>query len=75
MRKEKTLFILGLWIIILPFLGLPSLWKNILFAITGLMLFYLSYLFKYEAKSRIDKIENRAKTFVDSANNNKDLNI
>jgi len=66
MRKEKTLFIIGIWIIILPFLGFPDTWRKIFFIITGFMLVYLSYIYYQQAKSRISKNENRSKTFIDN---------
>jgi len=66
MRKEKTLFIIGIWIIILPFLGFPDTWRKIFFIITGFMLVYLSYIYYQQAKSSISKNENRSKTFIDN---------
>lgn len=66
MRKERSLFIIGFWIIILPFLGFPDNWKKVLFIITGLALFYLAYLFSFEARSRISKSKNTEKSFVDN---------
>jgi len=67
MRKEKTLFIIGLWVIVLPFLGFPGLWKTIIFILTGLILIYLGYLFYMEAKNRLAKIEeNQTKLFIDN---------
>jgi len=69
MRKEKTLLIMGLWVIVLPFLGFPSLWRAILFVITGIFLVYLSYLFYAETKARLPKEENETKVFVDNIGN------
>jgi hypothetical protein len=66
MRKEKTLFIIGIWIVILPFLGFPDTWRKILFIITGFMLIYLAYIYYEEVKDRIAKNDNRSKTFVDN---------
>lgn len=66
MRKEKTLLIIGVWVAILPFLGFPSPWRNILFLITGLAIMYLSYLFYLEFKARSSKDINHSKTFVDN---------
>lgn len=67
MRKEKTLLIIGLWVLILPFLGFPSSWRSVLYVITGVSLIYLSYLFYLEAKSRLMKINNnQTKTFIDN---------
>lgn len=74
MRKEKTLFIIGLWVIVLPFLGFPGLWKTILFILTGLTLIYLGYLFYMEAKNRLIKIEeNQGKLFVDNINEDRQI--
>lgn len=69
MRKEKTLFIIGLWVIILPFLGFPNNWRKILFILTGLAIMYLAYLFYLETKARIARITNQSKNFVDNIEN------
>lgn len=66
MRKEKTLFIVGIWVAILHFLGFPSNWRKILFLITGLAIMYLAYLFYLEVKERLSKDVNHSKTFVDN---------
>jgi len=66
MRKEKTLFIIGLWVAILPFLGFPVFWRNILFLITGLAIIYLAYLFYLEVKVRLSKDINHNKPFIDN---------
>jgi hypothetical protein len=66
MRKEKTLFIIGLWVIILPFLGFPNNWRTVLFFITGLAIMYLAYLFYLEVKARLAKNADQSKTFVDN---------
>jgi hypothetical protein len=66
MRKEKTLFIIGLWVIVLPFLGFPGSWKMVMLILTGISLIYLGYLFYMENKDRLSKIENQAKSFIDN---------
>lgn len=71
MRKERTLFFIGIWVGILPFLGFPNSWRKIIFIITGLALIYLSYLFRQEAKARIGafKLNNDEQTmdsFIDN---------
>lgn len=66
MRKEKTLLIIGLWIMILPFLGFTSSWRRILFLISGLAIIYLAYLFYLEYKVRVRKEINHSKTFIDN---------
>lgn len=70
MRKERSLFIIGFWIMALPFLGFPDLWRKVFFILTGLILIYIGYLFSFEARVRISKKETSAKTFVDNMNQN-----
>lgn len=44
MRKAYILLILGIFIAILPYLGFPYSWKDILFTISGFILIFFSYL-------------------------------
>lgn len=69
MRKEKTLFIIGLWVVILPFLGFPNSWRKALFFITGLAVMYLAYLFYLEVKARLAKDISQSKSFIDNVDN------
>lgn len=66
MRKEKTLLIIGLWVIILQFLGIPNNWRKIVLVITGIAIMYLAYLFYLEVKARLSKDTIHSKTFVDN---------
>ncbi|MES2930190.1 MAG: hypothetical protein V4665_00180 [Patescibacteria group bacterium] len=68
MRKERTVFIVGLWVIILPFLGFPTSWRKALFVITGFALIYLSYRFYQHASAKRPSplAENRSKSFIDN---------
>lgn len=66
MRKEKTLLIIGLWVVIFPFLGFPIIGRKILLLITGLAIVYLSYLFYLEVKTRFKNDINNSKTFIDN---------
>lgn len=43
MSKRQILGIIGVWVIILPFLGLPSSWKSILLVLTGIGICSLAY--------------------------------
>lgn len=71
MRKEKTLFIMGLWIVVLQFLGFPNTSRKVLLVITGFLIIYLAYLFYIESKMRIIKNSERSKTFVDNIESSK----
>lgn len=66
MRKEKALFVIGIWIMVLPFSGFPSLWRTLLFLATGLVIMYVAYLFYLQAKKNMPKEENHNKSFVDN---------
>lgn len=58
MSKIKIIFVLSIWIIILPFLGFPSSLKDILFSTTGLVLVYFSYMLYRNLKVGETKKEN-----------------
>jgi hypothetical protein len=57
MRKARIFLVLGIWVTILPYLGFPYSWKDILSTLTGLGLIYLSYMlykdYKIEEKEKI----------------------
>lgn len=57
MKKARLFLILGIWIAVLPYLGFPSSWKNVLETLSGLALMYYSYLFykEYKAGNRKEK--------------------
>ena len=50
MRKARILLVLGLWIAVLPYLGFPYSWKDILTSISGLGLICFSYMLYRELK-------------------------
>lgn len=68
MQKARTLLILGIWVAVLPYLGFPFIWKNILFTITGLVLMYFSYILYREFKIKTG--DNGPKTFDNFSENN-----
>jgi len=65
MRKERSLFVIGLLIIVLPYSGFPSSWRTFLFVLLGLCVVYIAYLFYIQAKSNLGKDDNH-KTFIDN---------
>jgi len=65
MKKARLLLILGIWVAVLPHLGFPSLWKNILFLLTGLGIIYLAFALY---KSHMEK-EGLEKTFDNFSEN------
>jgi hypothetical protein len=50
MSRARILLILGVWVAVLPYLGFPFFWKNILLTVSGLGLVFFSYLFYRESK-------------------------
>jgi hypothetical protein len=51
MKRARTFFISGVWIAILPYLGVPYFWKNILITLSGLWVASLGYLLYREMKA------------------------
>jgi len=54
MSKETGVIAMGIWVFILPFLGIPGSWKEVLFMLTGLGLAALGFYLRREAISRGD---------------------
>jgi hypothetical protein len=66
MHRVRTLLILGIWVTVLPYLGFPYSWKDILFSVSGLGLIYFSYVFYNEFKEN----DKQKKTFDSFRENN-----
>jgi hypothetical protein len=58
MRKERFLFILGIWTMALSYLGFPVVIKKLLFFVTGGLILGVSYLFYVEKRTRISSKKN-----------------
>jgi hypothetical protein len=52
MSKEITVILLGLLIVITPYLGIPGSWKTVIFVLGGLCLAAVGFLLRGEALSR-----------------------
>ena len=72
MKKERMLLIIGVWAVVLPFLGFPTTWKNVLFSLTGAVIIYFAYvLYNQSKESEASKNENtETKTFENFSENN-----
>lgn len=42
MITNKKFFIVGLWLLVFPFLGFPTIWKTIFLILSGLVCVFLS---------------------------------
>ncbi len=71
MMKEKTLFVLGIWIFCLPYLGFPVFWKNLLFVVTGLFVCMIAYLMYRHKKVLLKIIEGGDDDINPSSNSDK----
>jgi len=67
MRRPYTILALGVWVAVLPYLGFPYFWKNILFTISGFGIIYFSYILYREAK---ESPKNQKETFDNFSENN-----
>ncbi len=66
MRKAYILLFFGIWIAVLPHLGFPYSWKNILGTVSGLSLVFISYIFLQESKTREVKEEKKFDNFSEN---------
>ncbi len=69
MIQRKRTFFLGIFIFVLPFLGLPSFWKTLFIVASGIVLMVLSV--KISLPRKYNKTKNRkekiTQVFVESA--------
>lgn len=52
MSKEIGVIALGIWVFILPFVGVPGSWKGILLMATGVALAMLGFFLRAETMGR-----------------------
>lgn len=69
MTKGTAIFLLGLLVIILPALGIPLVWKQIAFAVMGIIMLGIGYSLRrtqYLATLEHDGVLRTAETFVET---------
>lgn len=66
MKKAWILLVLGIWITILPYLGFPYSWKDVLTALTGIGIIYVSFVLYKESKTKEKKEEERFDNFSEN---------
>ena len=67
MYKARVFLVLGTWMIILPFLGLPYSWKDILVTLTGLVVVCFSYVL-YKDYKKLEKKQGTFDNFRENSN-------
>jgi len=73
MLRARMILLIGVWVAILPYLGFPYLWKNVLFTITGLGIIFLALVLFKEHKTR-NKIKETFENFSENSDFNTNLN-
>ncbi len=58
MIKAYILLVVGIWVAVLPYLGFPYSWKDILTTVSGLGLIYVSFVLYKEYKIKGEKFDN-----------------
>lgn len=48
MSKETIISLLGIYLVILPFLGFPQSWKTVMFILIGASLAFLGYMLRQQ---------------------------
>jgi hypothetical protein len=64
MSKTRIIFILGIWVAIVSFLGFPSSWKKAIFVLTGVALIYLAY--SLEKRYKVSKTADQTPLYTQS---------
>ena len=66
MFKPKTILILGVWLILIPFLGVPVAWRTFLLYATGFILIADYFLRKKSAAPAEENNEASGVNFTDN---------
>lgn len=66
MKTARTLLILGIWVAVLPYLGFPYSWKQILFVFSGIFLMYLSYTIYKKEKNLTQSVKKSFDNFSEN---------
>lgn len=62
MSKRQLLCLLGVWVMVIPFLGIPSTWSWIVSILSGLLIVFISYNLPHQ------KRDSNHETSIDSNN-------
>ena len=64
MSKEMTVIVLGVWVMLVPYLGVPGSWRTAILVISGLTLVLVGFFLRTEALSRGGR--RSSQTFVEN---------
>lgn len=69
MKRESFVFLLGIAVIVIPFLGIPRMWRQVLLAFIGASLILIGYQLRRQAYVRSierDAGERHADVYVEN---------
>jgi hypothetical protein len=52
MSKEMTVIVLGVWIVVVPYLGIPGSWRTVILVLSGIGIAAVGFMLRAEALSR-----------------------
>ena len=55
MSKEMTVIVLGIWVVVVPYLGIPGAWRTALLVLTGIGIALVGFILRGEALGRPDR--------------------
>ncbi len=67
MTRQQILGVIGLWTLILPFLGFPNDWKLNMVALNGLIILILYWKMRKESQAISIKTKNHGAGFVENS--------
>lgn len=67
MNKKKTIYFVNVFVILMPFLGFPEMWKNLFFVFAG---FLTIIIVSNMTDKDLEKVENKnIKSYTENGNN------
>lgn len=54
MSQAKTLIALGIAVVLVPFLGFPTSWKNVIFAVLGVAVVFFAFRVLHQLRPEAD---------------------
>lgn len=61
MSKETGIIVLGVWVVIVPYLGVPGSWRTVLLVLSGAGIAVLGFLLRGEAMSKGPRAHSRGR--------------
>jgi hypothetical protein len=66
MSKEMTIIALGIWVIIVPYLGVPGSWRTTILVVSGIGIAVTGFLLRGESIARGNS-SRQSRSYVESA--------